>query len=102
MKGPPDDLIDVPVRAQILEIAQAMTAFRTRIAAIAAGLETSEKPPEDAGPTDELSELRADLECALVDSFDPLLRALLAAAGGAQSPAPRCAPPASRHGLDTN
>ena len=79
MKRPPSALMNVPVRAQILEIVEGMMEYRSQIADIAAGLPTyelSEHPIEDR------SELRSALECALVDACDPLLRALLAAAGG--------------------
>jgi hypothetical protein len=56
-----------PVRAQVLEIAERLKELRSQLAALIEGLPASG--------------LRADLECALVDAFDPLLRALLAAAG---------------------
>jgi hypothetical protein len=78
MKRPPSTLVDETVRAQILKIAAGLMEYRSQIAALAAGLPA-------CNPTGDLSELRADLECALVDAFDPLLRALLAAGGKTSS-----------------
>jgi hypothetical protein len=80
MKRPPSTLTDMPARAQFLEFAEVMMEYRPQVAAIATSLRTSEEPQED--PTDDRSELGSVLECAFVDSFDLLLRGLLAAAGG--------------------
>lgn len=61
---------------QLLKIAEKMIEHRFSLARVIAGLESDEeKETEEAV-------LRADLECAIVDHFDPLVRAILQSAGG--------------------
>lgn len=61
---------------QLLKIAEKLIQIRFSLGRLAFGLESDEeKQVEEAA-------LRADLECALVDHFDPLLRTMLQATGG--------------------
>jgi hypothetical protein len=66
-------------REQLFGVTQALVRFRFHLAGVLAGL----KAEQDSAET----ELRSDVECALVDNFDPLLRTLLAAAGGPRAKA---------------
>lgn len=61
---------------QLLKIAEKLIQHRFNLGRLVSGLESNEeKQAEEAV-------LRADLECAIVDHFDPLLRAVLQTAGG--------------------
>jgi hypothetical protein len=64
------------VQLQLLQLAEGLIRYRFDLARLVFGLESSEQDqPEEAA-------LRADLECAIVDHFDPLLKTILKAAGG--------------------
>ena len=64
-----------PDESQLLKVAEGLIGYRFDLARILFGLEsTGEASPE--------AELRSDLECAIVDHFDPLLKTILKAAGG--------------------
>lgn len=61
---------------QLLKIAERLIQHRFNLARLVSGLESDEeKQAEEAV-------LRADLECAIADHFDPLLRTMLQTAGG--------------------
>lgn len=60
---------------QLLKVAEGLIAFRFNLARLLFGLESAAAETEEAL-------LRADLECAIVDHFDPLLKTILKAAGG--------------------
>lgn len=67
----PDDLSDD--RMLLLKTAEDLIAHRFQLARLVFGLES-------AGEEDEEAALRGDLECAIVDHFDPLLKTILKAA----------------------
>jgi hypothetical protein len=69
-------------REKLLDVTEAMVRFRFHLVGVLSGLRNPDLAGEE---TDAETELRSDLECALVDNFDPLLRTLLAAAGGARA-----------------
>jgi hypothetical protein len=61
---------------KLLKLAEGLIQYRFSLAHLVFGLECSEEnQPAEAA-------LRADLECAIVDHFDPLLRTILGSAGG--------------------
>lgn len=62
-------------RLQLLKTAESLISNRFRLARLVFGLESAVDETEEAL-------LRADLECAIVDHFDPLLKTILKAAGG--------------------
>jgi hypothetical protein len=68
----PDDLSDA--RMQLLKMAEGLIANRFHVARLVSGL-------KGAGDETEEAALRANLECAIVDHFDPLLKTVLKAAG---------------------
>lgn len=59
-----------------------LVRIRFHLASLAASLET-DQDEEDENP--EIAELRADVECALIDHFDPMLRTLLEASGSTRA-----------------
>lgn len=63
-----------PVQMRLLKMTEGLIRYRFDLARLAFSLEGAREETEDAG-------LRADLECAIVDHFDPLLRTILEAAG---------------------
>jgi hypothetical protein len=63
---------------QLLDVTQALIRFRFHLAGLLSGL----KAEQEGGEPNPETDLRSDVECALVDNFDPMLRTLLAAAGG--------------------
>lgn len=63
------------IQMQLLRTAESLIRYRFDLARLAFGLESA---GEEAGA----ATLRADLECAIVDNFDPLLRTILRATGG--------------------
>lgn len=69
------------IQGQLLDVTQALVRFRFHLAGLLSGL----KAEQDGLEADAETELRSDVECALVDNFAPLLRTLLTAAGGPQA-----------------
>lgn len=72
---------DMPVvQEKLLEIVDGLVRFRFVLSGVTLDLEGSTDQAD--GATDAETELRSNLECALVDHFDPMLRTLLNTAGG--------------------
>ncbi|MES1245060.1 MAG: hypothetical protein ABUT39_25875 [Acidobacteriota bacterium] len=63
------------IQKQLLAVAEGLIEYRFNVARLLFGLESAEEETEEAM-------MRADLECAIVDHFDPLLKAILQVAGG--------------------
>lgn len=61
---------------QLLKIAEKLIEHRFSLARVVSGLESDEE--KQAGE----AALRADLECAIIDHFEPLVKAILQSAGG--------------------
>jgi hypothetical protein len=68
-------------QTELLKVAEGLIRHRFDLARLVFGLESIQEDQADdsAKPG---TELRSDLECALVDHFDPLLRTILGSAGG--------------------
>lgn len=63
---------------QLLDVTQALFGFRFHLTGVLSRLKAEQEGVE----ADAETELRSNVECAIVDNFDPLLRTLLAASGG--------------------
>jgi hypothetical protein len=61
---------------QLLTIAEKLIRHRFNLARLVSGLESDEEKQSEEAV------LRADLECAIVDHFDPLVKVILQSAGG--------------------
>src|SRR4051812_1521777 len=76
------DMIDISATQEnLLDVTRTLVHFRFHLATVLSRLKAEQEGVE----ADAETSLRADVECALVDNFDPLLRTLLAAAGGPQA-----------------
>jgi hypothetical protein len=74
--GPQDVMTDLSdAQMRLLKVAEGLVGYRFDLARLLFGLENA----GEAGPE---AEFRADLECAIVDHYDPLLKTILKAAGG--------------------
>ncbi|HEX3129368.1 MAG TPA: hypothetical protein VH394_18680 [Thermoanaerobaculia bacterium] len=72
-------MIDTSATRELLfDLTESLVRLRFHLASLVAGLET-DRDEEEENP--DIGELRADMECALFDHFDPMLRSLLTAAG---------------------
>lgn len=72
------------IHEKLLGIAEDLVRFRFQLAGLTFDLASYGTDEADVIGDAETG-LRAHLECALVDHFDPLLRSLLAAAGGSRA-----------------
>jgi hypothetical protein len=66
-------------REHLFDMTETLVRLRFHLASVVDGLETDQDGEEEDPDVDDL---RADVECALFDHFDPMLRSLLAAAAG--------------------
>lgn len=70
-------MIDIPAtREHLFDMTETLVRLRFHMASLVTGLETDHDEEEE---NPEIGDLRADVECALFDHFDPMLRSLLAA-----------------------
>lgn len=76
-------MIDIPAaRQHLFDMTATLVRIRFHMASLAIGLETDQDEEEE---DPDIGELRADVECALFDHFDPMLRALLQASGSTRA-----------------
>jgi hypothetical protein len=70
-------------QTELLRVAEGLLRYRFDLTRLVFELESFQEDQADATAKPE-AELRSDLECALMDHLDPLLRTILGAAGGAR------------------
>jgi hypothetical protein len=76
------DITEVQIQMQLLKVAEGLIRYRFELARLILELESGAEEEDQAEDSVQPEkELRSDLECALADHFDPLLKMILEAVG---------------------